>query len=141
MHHSPKINFQRFYCHHGTDGHMVGLGVLIRDSAGLVATAKCSKVRQVGDVIQVAASVLLEALVFAFHIGLHRLEVEIGNMKLLGLLNLSSPCLAPIGVLVEDISSWAQKFQFLRFSFIKKECNKASQALATEALSSSFEQV
>uniref|UniRef100_A0A2N9E4N8 Reverse transcriptase zinc-binding domain-containing protein n=1 Tax=Fagus sylvatica TaxID=28930 RepID=A0A2N9E4N8_FAGSY len=132
-----KLNF---YCHHGTDGHMVGVGVLIRDSAGLVAAAKCSKVRQVGDVIQVAASVLLEALVFAFHIGLRRLEVEMGNMELLGLLNLSSPCLAPIGVLVEDISSWAHKFQFLRFSFIKKECNKASQALATEALSSSFEQ-
>ena len=59
-----------------------------------------------------------------------------GNQELLGLINLDSPSLAPIGVLVDDIRNWVPLFHFISFSFIKKNCNRASHALATEALSS-----
>jgi hypothetical protein len=78
----------------------------------------------------------LAALEFAYSIGLFQLEVEVGHKELLGLINMSSPCLAPIGVLIEDICSWIHLFHFISFSFIRTDCNKASQALATEALSS-----
>jgi hypothetical protein len=54
---------------------------------------------------------------------------------------MSSPCLASIGVLIEDICSWIHLFHFISFSFIRTDCNKASQALATEALSSFSDQV
>jgi hypothetical protein len=46
-----------------------------------------------------------------------------------------------VGVLIEDILHWSSVFHFLQFSFIKNSCNKAAQALATEAASSSLEQV
>jgi hypothetical protein len=46
-----------------------------------------------------------------------------------------------MGVLIDDICLWHLSFDFLSFSFIKKECNKAAYALATEALSSHMEQV
>ena len=81
------------------------------------------------------------ALKFAHSIGLGQLEVELGNQELLGLLRMTTPCLAPIGVIIEDIWSWFHLFHFINFSFIRKECNNAAQVLATEALSSFSEQV
>jgi hypothetical protein len=54
---------------------------------------------------------------------------------------MTTPCLAPIGVIIEDIWSWLHLFHFINFSFIRKDCNKAAHALATEALSSNSEQV
>ena len=75
--------------------------------------------------------------------GFRYLEVELGNKELLGLIQkaFSSPCLAPIGVVMDDICALTQKFRFLSFSFILKDCNKVAQALVTEALSSSLDQM
>jgi hypothetical protein len=133
-----KLNF---YCKFVTGIQQVGLGVLLRDSTGLVAAALCTQFGGGGDSLQVHAHALLLALEFAFHIGLRRLEVVVGNKELLGLLTKSGPCLASVGVVVDDIHSWQQVFPFLSFSFLKNDCNKATQALATEVLSSIFQQV
>jgi hypothetical protein len=69
--------------------------------------------------------------------------VELGHKVLLGLITktATSPCLSSIGVVMDNICDWAHLFQFLSFSFIKNDCNKVAQALATEAASSSFEHV
>ncbi len=64
-----------------------------------------------------------------------------GCQELLGLISKGSPCFASMGVLIDDICHWHLSFEFLSFSFIKKDCNKAVCALATEALSSHIEQV
>uniref|UniRef100_A0A2N9HU49 CCHC-type domain-containing protein n=1 Tax=Fagus sylvatica TaxID=28930 RepID=A0A2N9HU49_FAGSY len=133
-----KLNF---YCKFVTGTQQVGLGVLLRDSTGLVAAALCTQFGGGGDSLQVHAHALLLALEFAFHIGLRRLEVDVGNKELLGLLTKSGPCLASVGVVVDDIHSWQQVFPFLSFSFLKNDCNKAAQALTTETLSSIFQQV
>ena len=128
-------------CHGGSNGSPMGLGSLIRDSLGLVMAAKCSKSVGNSSLLQSQAKAVLLAIDFAFSIGFRRLEVEVGNQELLGLINLNSPSLAPIGVLVDDIRNWVPLFHFISFSFISKNCNKASRALATEAVSSNFEQV
>ena len=119
----------------------MGLGILIRDSLGLVMAAKCSKSVGNSSLLQSQARAVLLAIEFAFSIGFRRLEVEVGNQELLGLINLNSPSLAPIGVLVDDIRNWVPLFHFISFSFTSKNCNRASRALATEAVSSNFEQV
>ncbi len=136
LHH--KLNFS---CRTGSGDQQVGLGVLLRDSAGLVAASMWRQFRGEVGGVQVQAQALLMALEFAFSIGLRSLEVDIGNNELYGLLQKSGPCLAHMGVLIDDIHSWTHEFHFMSFSFIKNVCNKAAQALATEALSSSFEQV
>ena len=133
-----KLNF---FCKFGNDNHQVGLGVLLRDSAGLVAAALCTRFGGEGGGLQVHAHAMLLALEFSFNIDLRRLEVDVGNQELLGLLKKPRPCLAPVGVVIDDIHSWTQVFPFLSFSFIKNGCNKTAQALATEALSSTFQQV
>ena len=125
----------------GPDNVKTGLGVLVRDSKGVVAAAMCSTLQWSGDVIQAHARSILVALKFAYDIGLRLIELDVGCTELLGLLHKGSPCYAPMGVLVDDICFWISCFKFLSFSVIRKDCNKASQALATEALSSNFEQV
>ena len=70
---------------------------------------------------------------------MRRLEVDVGNQELLGLLKKPGPCLAFVGVVIDDIHSWNQVFPFLSFSFIKNGCNKAAQALATEVMSSTVQ--
>ena len=119
------------------------VGVIVRDFMGLVGVTRCSRITRDGTVLQIYAHSILNALEFVFYVGFRRLEVELENKELLGLIQkaFSSPCLAPIGVVVDDIFAWAHGFQFLSFSFILKYCNKATQALATEALSSSLDQV
>jgi hypothetical protein len=95
-----KLNFS---CYGGSDCSQIGLGVLIQDSLGLVMAAKCSKLIGDSSLLQSHARAVLLAIEFAFSIGFRRLEVEVGNQELLGLINLDSPSLAPIGVLVDDI--------------------------------------
>ncbi len=131
-----KLNFS---CRIGIDHQQVGLGVLLRDSAGLVVASMWHQFRGEGCGLQVHAQALLLALDFAFNIGLLSLEVDVGNKDLHGLLQKHGPCFAHMGVLVDDIYSWTHEFLFLSFSFIKNVCNKAAQVLATETLSSSFE--
>ena len=118
-----------------------GLGVLMRDSSGSIAAAMCTRVRWDGEVLQAHARSLLMALQFAYDVGLWILEVDVGCQELLGLISKGSPCFASMGVLIDDICLWHLSFDFLSFSFIRKECNKAAYALATEALSSHMEQV
>ena len=133
-----KLNFS---CKLGNDPYQVGLGVLVRDSSGLVAASMWRQLSGEGCGLQVHTQALLLALEFAFSIGLRRLEVDVGNNELYGLLQKLGPCLAHMGVLIDDIHDWTHEFHFLSFSFIKNVCNKTAQALATEALFSSFKQV
>jgi hypothetical protein len=133
-----KLNFS---CKFGVDGATVGIGVIIPDSLGLVAAVKCFQLTSGGDMLQVHARAVLAALEFAYSIGLLWQEVEVGHQELLGLIYMSSPCLAPIGVPIEDICSWIHLFHFMSFSFIRTDCNKALQALATKVLSSFSDQV
>jgi hypothetical protein len=74
-------------------------------------------------------------------VGIESVEVEVGCQEFLGLIKGGFPCLAPMGVLVDEICDWGIRFQFLSFSFIKSSCNKVAQALAKEALSSTSDQV
>ncbi len=83
-----KLNLS---CKVGVDGTKVGIGVIIRDSLGLVAVVKCFQITGGGDMLQVHARVVLAALEFAYSIGLFQLEVEVGHKELLGLINMSSP--------------------------------------------------
>ena len=127
--------------HGSTDQHISGLAALIRDSQGLVTAALCSKILVRGNGLQKYAHAVLWAINFAYDIGIRRLEVDLTNKELWGMLTSCGPCMAPIGTLVEDISAWKDLFYSLSFSVIKNVCNKAANALATEALSSISDEV
>ena len=117
-----KLNIS---CRSGVDGYKAGIGVIIRDSTGYVAAAKSSKIPGVGSTLQVYAGAVVDALQFAYSVGLRRIEFEVGNKELLRLIQSGPPCLASIGVLIEDIWSWVPLFHSLSFNFVSIDCNKA----------------
>jgi hypothetical protein len=138
----PRMGFKlniACKCDSGSSG--VGVGVLIRDSSGLVAAAMETKVEGRGPMVQIQAEAMGIAIQFAFDIGLRHLEVEVGCSDLIALILKGPPCGASCGVLVDDICWWVPRFNVLNFSFISKVCNKAAFALAAEALSSFSAQV
>ena len=94
-----------------------------------MASMLCS-FEMLGDKAESHARIVLKALQFAKDIGLTRRD-------LFRLLKIDALCLASNGVLVGDISWLAEEFFVLSFNCIHANCNKAAQALATEALSSS----
>ena len=61
------------------------------------------------------------------------------SKELIGMILKGAPCRASCGVLIDDICNWFPSFSFLKFSYTKKECNKAALALASEAVSSNFD--
>ena len=128
-------------CRCAPDSDVVGVGILIRDSMGRVAAALETTVVGCGDMVQVHATAIGTALQFAFDIGLRNLVVEVCCQELLRLIQMGTPCGASCGVLVDDICWWIPLFNALSFSFIPKLCNKATVALAAEALSSGSIQV
>jgi hypothetical protein len=119
----------------------MGVGILARDSSGLVMVASTMKMLSVGDSLQAHAMAVVEALQLLFDVGLQSIIIEIGNKELLCLLNVVGPCFAAIGNLVDDIKVLQSKFVSVKFSYVSKCCNKAANVLATEALSSTFAQV
>jgi hypothetical protein len=119
----------------------VGVGIVIRDSKGIVCGAFCTSIVHGGDFFQEHARAILVGLRFALDIGIFRVEVEEGCSDLFGMVQKGSPCLAANGVLVDDICGFIPNFQFISFSFVKNICNKAITALAIEALSLTSDQV
>ena len=70
-----KLNFS---CKLGNDPYQVGLGVLVRDSSGLVAASMWRQFSGEGCGLQVHAQALLLALDFAFSIGLRLARIGSG---------------------------------------------------------------
>ena len=91
-------------CKRSSDPMHIGVGALIQVCFGSVMAALTKKVLlEFGDSLQGQALVIQEALHFAFDIGLRSLEVDVENKELLCLIQFTSPCLASICNLVEDI--------------------------------------
>ena len=106
---------------------MQEIGILARDSSGLVMVASTMKMLSVGDSLQAHAMAVVEALQLLFDVGLQSIIIEIGNKELLCLLNMVGLCFAAIGNLVDDIKVLQSKFVFVKFSYDSKCCNKVAQ--------------
>uniref|UniRef100_A0A2N9FNB8 Reverse transcriptase domain-containing protein n=1 Tax=Fagus sylvatica TaxID=28930 RepID=A0A2N9FNB8_FAGSY len=128
-------------CHSISKSCRYGLGVLIRDSEGAVMAVLEDSLLSNNELLQLHARAVLVAIKFAYDVGLRCLVVELDNQELCSLIQAGSPCFDPIGVIVDDICSSIPLFSFLCFGFSKKSCNKAANALATEAASSLITQV
>ena len=128
-------------CHAISKSCRYGLGVLIRDSEGAIMAVLEDYLLSNNELLQLHARAVLVAIKFAYDVGLRCLVVELDNQELYSLIQAGSPCFDPIGVIVDDICLWIPLFSSLCFVFSKKSCNKAANALATEATSSLITQV
>nr|POE61318.1 hypothetical protein CFP56_48890 [Quercus suber] len=100
-----------------------GIGVVIRDSRGLVI-ASCSKaVHQVLGVFDVEAMAATWALSFASDVGVKRAVLEGDSMAVIAGLREDGMVLVPYGLLLDDARFLSQQFDELCYSHTKREGN------------------
>ena len=129
-------------CHFRPDSAHVGVGILLRDHEGIVAVASGFVMQKYDDHLINFGLAVSYALQLAYETGLRQsIVIEVPSRELTGLLNMGPPCLAPSGIVIDDVHAWCGSFYNTQFVFISNVCNKASFALATEAASSLLDQV
>ena len=101
----------------------MGVRVLIRDCKSLVMDALFTCFLACGDVLHDQARVVMVGIQHALEIGILQLEVESCFQELTRLINYGPPCLAAIGVLVDDIRRFSHLFQFVNFFVSNSVCN------------------
>ena len=129
-------------CHVQSGTPRRGVGILIRDQSGFVEVASGFVSQQYSEPLLFYSLAVFHALQLAYETGFrHALEIEVPCRELVNMLQNGAFCLAQVGVLLDDIGTWLPFFENVSFSFINSVCNKAAQALATEAASSHLDHV
>ena len=129
-------------CHSQPSSPRVGIGIFIRDHLGFVVLAFGFVSHRFLKPLLIYSLVVFLALQLAFETGFrHNLVLEVPCRELVNLLQMETPCLAQVEVLLDDIGAWKPFFQNISFSFISSVCNQASQALATEVTFSLLDHV
>ena len=106
------------------------IGVVIRDSRGLVI-ASCSKVvHQVLGACDVEAMAAMWALSFASNVGVKRAVLEGDSMVVILGLREDGKVLVPYRLLLEDARILSEQFDELRYSHTKREGNSLVHSLA-----------
>jgi hypothetical protein len=129
-------------CHVQSGTPRRGVGILIRDHSGFVEVASGFVSQKYSEPLLLYSLAVFHALQLAYETGFrHSLVIEVPCRELVNLLQNGAFCLAQVGVLLDDIGAWLPFFENVSFSFINSVCNKAAQALATEAASSHLDHV
>ena len=110
------------------------IGVVIRDSRGLVI-ASCSKVvHQVLGASEVEAMAATWALSFAADVGVNWAVLEGDSLDVITGLRENRMVLVPYGLLLEDAMFLSQQFDELHYSHTKREGNSLAHSLARYAV-------
>ena len=111
-----------------------GLGVIVRDGAGLVIAAMATRVPQLLQAIEVEALAARKALEFAQEMGLAEVLLEGDSSLLMAALNSKKPVLAPYGLMIQDSLSLSSAFSKLSYSHTKREGNTVAHNLVQLAV-------
>jgi len=83
-----------------------------------------------GDIVLAKAKSYLHAMKNAFEFGAHSLIVEVDCLTLINMLKSRQIHDTSIGLFIQDILSFADNFEFVSWSFIKRGGNKVVHHLA-----------
>uniref|UniRef100_A0A2N9GNK1 RNase H type-1 domain-containing protein n=1 Tax=Fagus sylvatica TaxID=28930 RepID=A0A2N9GNK1_FAGSY len=108
-----------------------GIGVIVRDSHGLVMASLTQKVRFPHSVLSIEAWAVKRSIQFALEIGITEAEFEGDSQTIVNALNAQHPSLAPFGLLLADAKELASKLQNFSFSHVKREGNPPRSCLGT----------
>ena len=111
-----------------------GLGVIVRDEAGLVIAAMATRVPQLLQAIEIEALAANIALEFAQEMGLTEVVTEGDSLLVMAALNSKNPILAPYGLMIQDSLSLSLAFSKLSYSHTKREGNTVAHNLAQLAV-------
>ena len=112
------------------DINSIGLGVVIRDTAGLVIAALSERICLPSTVDEMEALAYRRANAFALDIGLHEVAFEGDSEVVFKQLNSEPPFLASYGHIIEESQTLASNFRFASFSHVKRSGNVVADKLA-----------
>nr|POE97094.1 hypothetical protein CFP56_23078 [Quercus suber] len=101
------------------DINSAGLGVVIRDSVGLLIAALSERICLPSTVDELEALACRRVVAFALQIGLHEVAFEGDSEVVFKQLNAEPPCLASYGHIIEESQILALNLSFASFSHVK----------------------
>ena len=110
-----------------------GIGVIIRDSQGLVLASMSQVIPLHLTVVELETLAATKALEFASDLSLGKVILEGDFETVINSLNDNSPLLAPFSLLIQDIKNYANLFQCISFLHIRREGNNVAHNLARHA--------
>ena len=103
-----------------------GIGVVIRNNAGLVVASHAQRFCQAYKPVEIEAMAATRAIEFAGEIGVDRIMVEGDTSTVKKALSTKNPALASYGLLIEDARVLERNFTELSYSHTKREGNKVA---------------
>ena len=128
--HSYKLNFDgATFVEDGT----AGIGVVIRNGAGLVMASLSQRIPLPVSVIEVEALAARRAMEFALELGFDNVILEGDSEVLMKTLKNGRNSLTHYGNLIADIFFLTSHFSRVQFSFVRRQCNRLAHSLARRA--------
>ena len=99
---------------------MAGIGVVIRNSGGLVIGALPDRINLPATVDDVEALTCRKAISLALELGVEKTVLEGDSETIIQALNADSNCVSTFGHIIEDIRALALNFVSFCFSHVKR---------------------
>nr|POE75016.1 isoform 5 of dol-p-man:man(7)glcnac(2)-pp-dol alpha-1,6-mannosyltransferase [Quercus suber] len=112
------------------DINSAGLGVVIRDSVGLIIATLSERICLPSTVDELEALACRRVVAFALKNGLHEVAFEGDSEVVFKQLNAKPPCLASYGHIIEESQILALNLSFASFSHVKRSGNVVTDKLA-----------
>ncbi|XP_075640575.1 uncharacterized protein LOC142612360 [Castanea sativa] len=131
----PDLNYHKvnFDAAMFRDGHLAGVGVVVRDWRGEFVGALSSPMPLTHSVADMEALACRKAVEFVAEIGVQRVIFEGDSAMVINALNQNNASLSSYGVVIEDIRSQALVFQSCAFAHTSPVCNYVADAIAKKA--------
>ena len=110
-----------------------GLGVIIRDTNGVVIGALSTRVPLPQSVAMVEALACRRAVQFAIEIGLHEVIFEGDAAVVINAISKGLANQSLYGHIVDDVLGQASLLHFSNFCYVPRSCNSVANALAKRA--------
>ena len=128
--HNYKLNIDgATFAEDGT----AGIGVVIRNDAGLVMDSLYQRIPLPTSIIEVEALAARRAMEFTLELGFDNVTLEGDSEVLVKTLNVGRNTLAHYGNLIVDILFLTSHFSKVQFSFVRRQCNRLAHSLARRA--------
>nr|XP_023919081.1 uncharacterized protein LOC112030645 [Quercus suber] len=112
-----------------------GVGVVIRNSEGLVLGSLSKLVPLAYSPLEIEATAIATALEFASDLGFQRAIIETDSLVLVKALREDSEFLSAVGLILDEIRRKVNFFNELHYSHVKREGNIVAHKLARHAIS------
>ena len=107
-----------------------GLGVVVRDSEGLVIAALSERIHLPPTVAALEALACKRSILFAIELGLQEVVFEGDSEVIFKLLTVEQPCMSAFGHIIEDSHSLAARLRLATFTHTKRQGNNVADKLA-----------